>query len=309
MKLKTKTIVKLLVSILILAVLFSSVNVDELKTVVSQANVWLLLLALGLVLSIRGIMALRWQIVLRLYGRFPKFLNLLSIVFMSNSIGHLLPGGGVDVVRSYQLAKDEGVVTEVAASVFVDRVVGLFSMLLIAFVASIVAVYTSDLSQVYVYVVSVMLVGFSVLYFLRGILNGVKFDELTSIKPLKKLLVAIGKFVVLLGNVPLPGSVVLKLLLLSFLVQFIRILIFYSIFTALGIHLDLALFVVFVPLLFIVMLMPISIGGLGVREGALFLFLSPYGASLEVCTAAGLLFHLLQLISMLPGIVLFMLRK
>ncbi len=302
-------LIKVAISLGILYVLFESVELDVLGDAFINVNLSLLVVALCFVLSIRFIMTFRWQIVLRLYKLFPKFFNLLSIVFISNSIGHLLPGGGIDVIRSYQLSKEEGVVAEVAASVFVDRVVGLLSMLLIAFFASIIGFLLSETPILYLFITSAALIIFLAIYSLRKRLAAIKYDSLVSAGSLKFVFSAFNKFVISLSNAPLPRAAVLKLLALSMAVQLVRIIVFFIIFAALGVQVDGLLFMLFIPLLFIIMLMPISVGGLGVREGALYLFFNPYGVSLEDCTAAGLLFHLLQIISLLPGLLLFLLKK
>lgn len=300
---------KISISLGILYFLFESVELDVLGDAFVNVNFLFLTAALCFVLSIRFIMAFRWQLVLKLFNIFPKFLNLLSIVFISNSLGHLLPGGGIDVIRSYQLSKEEGVVAKVAASVFVDRVVGLLSMMLIALFASIAGFLFNEVSILYIFVTSGLLILFLVTYSLRRKLAAIKYDTLVSAGPLKFVFSAFIKFVQSLRNARFPRNIVLKLLALSMAVQLIRIAIFFIVFAALGVHVEWLLFMVFIPLLFIIMLMPISIGGLGVREGVLYLFFNPYGASLEVCTAAGLLFHLLQIISLLPGLFLFLLKK
>jgi len=305
-----KFCIKVFVSLLILFVLFASIDAEKLGDVIVNADVAILIMALGFVLSIRFVMAYRWQIVLRLYEVFSKYWNLLSIVFISNSVGHLLPGGiGVDVVRSYQLSKQEGVVAGIVASVFVDRIVGLLSMLLVAFIAALSGFLFNDLSLIYAVFTGGGVVLFFAMYSLRSVLAGIQYDRLIAKGPLKFACGAFGKFVKSLSDVSLPNKVVLKLLLLSILVQMIRVLVFFLVFLALDVQLEFTLLMVFIPLLFIVMLMPVSIGGLGVREGALFLFLNPYGVSIEICTAAGLLFHLLQIISLLPGVLLYFLKK
>lgn len=305
-----KNIIKLFVSLGILTVLFQSVDIASLGEVMVNVDVFFLSIALVFVLSIRFVMAYRWQIVLCAYDIFPKFLKLLSIVFISNSVGQLLPGGiGVDVVRSYQLSKEEGVAAQIAASVFLDRVVGLFSMLLIAFIASVVGAVLNTVAPIYALVSTGLLAGFLVLYLLRNKLTNLDDTRINIQGRLKVIVVALSRFVQSLRAVRLPGAAIFKLLLLSILVQFIRIMIFFTIFLALGVQPAFLLFVIFVPLLFIIMLMPVSIGGLGVREGALYLFFKQSGVSLETCTAAGLSFHFLQLISLLPGVFLYLLKK
>jgi hypothetical protein len=51
------------------------------------------------------------------------------------------------------------------------------------------------------------------------------------------------------------------------------------------------------------MLLPISIGGFGVREGALLYFFSTVGIDSEISVAAGFLFYVLQLLAFFPGLI------
>lgn len=307
---KKKPMIKLFVSLGVLVVLFQSIDIASLAEVMMNVDFVFLSVALSFVLSIRFVMAYRWQVVLHFYRIFPKFLKLLSIIFISNSVGQLLPGGiGVDVVRSYQLSKDEGVATEIAASVFLDRVIGLFSMLLIAFVASVFGAGLNTVVPIYAVVSAGLLMGFLALYLLRNKFSGINNAQIKVQGRLKPLVTILTRFVQSLSAVRLPKTALIKLFLLSVSVQFIRIMIFFTVFLALGVRLEFLLFIIFVPLLFIVMLMPVSIGGLGVREGALYLFFKQSGVSLEACTAAGLSFHFLQLISLLPGVFLYLLKK
>ncbi len=70
---------------------------------------------------------------------------------------------------------------------------------------------------------------------------------------------------------------------------------------ALGIHIGPTALLAFVPAVAIVQVLPVSFGGLGVREGAFVLFLKPLGVSNEHAIALGLVLYAMQLISSLLG--------
>ena len=150
---KIKYIIKASVSAAILYVLFNSIDLDRIFIMLSNAEMEMLVFAFCLVLLIRLIMAYRWQIVLKLYGISTRFLNILSIVFISNSIGHLLPGGiGVDVVRAYQFSAQDGNeenIGEVVSSIVIDRMAGVVTLLVISFMASILGNIFNDISIVF----------------------------------------------------------------------------------------------------------------------------------------------------------------
>ncbi len=68
-------------------------------------------------------------------------------------------------------------------------------------------------------------------------------------------------------------------------------------------------FLLFVPIVLFVMMIPISIGGLGVREGTLALLFSAVGVAPVYSVPAGLLWHALQIAALLPGLLLFTFRR
>jgi glycosyltransferase 2 family protein len=70
---------------------------------------------------------------------------------------------------------------------------------------------------------------------------------------------------------------------------------------ALGIHVGPTALLAFVPAVAIVQVVPVSFGGLGVREGAFVLFLKPLGVPTDHAIALGLVLYAMQLLSSLLG--------
>jgi uncharacterized membrane protein YbhN (UPF0104 family) len=70
---------------------------------------------------------------------------------------------------------------------------------------------------------------------------------------------------------------------------------------ALGIHIGFSAMLAFMPVVAIVQVLPITIGGLGIREGAFVLFLHPLGVSQTHAIALGLLVYLMNLAVSLLG--------
>ena len=58
------------------------------------------------------------------------------------------------------------------------------------------------------------------------------------------------------------------------------------------------------PLLFLVMLVPFTINGLGVREAFFVSFLGKLGVSADAAFAVGFIFFLMTLLLALPGLVI-----
>ena len=70
---------------------------------------------------------------------------------------------------------------------------------------------------------------------------------------------------------------------------------------ALGLHVGITVLLAFVPAVAIAQVIPISVGGLGLREGAFVLFLHPLGVSSSQAIALGLLVYGMNLTVSLLG--------
>jgi uncharacterized protein (TIRG00374 family) len=231
-------------------------------------------------------------------------------MLVSNSLGHLLPSGvGADIIRVYELSKNKGNTDKVLASVFLDRVFGLLSMLLVAFLAAWYAHFSGQMGWKIPLLISTAVLSVPIAFAIArySLTKNIRLN--TSRKLLTKITEFYNRFITALHNTAIPVYGYVVLMLLSVFVQFIRCLVFMLIFIGLGADMPIINYFIFIPIVFILMLLPISIGGLGVRETALFAFFGPYGLSVAICTVSGLIFHALQLIMIIPGLIIFMLRK
>ncbi len=89
---------------------------------------------------------------------------------------------------------------------------------------------------------------------------------------------------------------------LTVLMQMTRIVSIYCSGRAVGIHLSLLPYVVLGPLLFLVMLVPFTVNGLGVREAFFVSFLGNLGVNPDAAFACGFLFFLMTIMLALPGV-------
>ena len=94
-----------------------------------------------------------------------------------------------------------------------------------------------------------------------------------------------------------------KILVFSFLLQFAVILNYYLAARALGVELGLASFLFIVPVVTIIAMLPISIGGIGLRENSLVLIMIALGAASDKATLVSLLtFMMLIIVGIIGGI-------
>jgi len=86
--------------------------------------------------------------------------------------------------------------------------------------------------------------------------------------------------------------------------QFSRIFAIYASARAVGIGLSPLPYIVLGPLLFLVMLVPFTVNGLGVREAFFVSFLGKLGVGADAAFACGFLFFIMTILLALPGLAI-----
>jgi hypothetical protein len=98
-----------------------------------------------------------------------------------------------------------------------------------------------------------------------------------------------------------PGTL-LEVAAITTAAQLTRVLAIYASSRAVGIHLGVLPYVVLGPLLFLVMLVPFTVNGIGVREAFFVSFLGKLGVDHDPAFACGFLFFIMTILLALPGV-------
>jgi uncharacterized protein (TIRG00374 family) len=124
---------KVAVSVVILALIFSKVNINQIWSTLSKANLLYLTSALMVYFMVQGLSAYRWHCLLKPLDIKARYPRILSIYSMGMYFNFFLPSAiGGDVFRIYYLNKDTSRLSASTASVFLDRDVGMGGLLLVA---------------------------------------------------------------------------------------------------------------------------------------------------------------------------------
>ncbi|MDD3818611.1 MAG: lysylphosphatidylglycerol synthase transmembrane domain-containing protein, partial [Actinomycetota bacterium] len=99
-----------------------------------------------------------------------------------------------------------------------------------------------------------------------------------------------------------------KVLIYSFLLQFAVILNYYLAALAVGIDLDLTAFLFMVPVISIITMIPVSIGGIGLRENAIVIIMNSLGVMEERAAVCSLLILVMLLIVGIIGGIAYIIR-
>lgn len=300
------TLIKIGVTIAISVFLFARVDLNTMVAHVARANGVTLLLALALYFVAIGLSVFKWEIVVRAQNLRVSFSDLLVYYFVGLFFGNLLPSNvGGDVVRAYGLMRASGRREAAAISVLVDRLMGLVAFLgaavVMAVLATLVLARGSELQQLEIatVVVATVFVFSAALLFSRRFSQRVKgvfdFSLLRPLRPMAQrvfeaLQVYRHSYRALVFNVAISIAIVI-----------VTTLVWYTVARALGETLSIFYFFLFNPLIAFVLLIPISFNGLGPKEATAVFFFGLVGMSSEAALSMSLLFHLIVVVTSLPG--------
>jgi uncharacterized membrane protein YbhN (UPF0104 family) len=239
---------------------------------------------------------LRWQLLLPDKYSLKR---LFSLYMIGSFFSSFLPGVvGGDAVRAYYLNKDARKMSITLASVFMDRYLGFVTLMIIgisAFPFSL-GVFRDANPWWLKWLMPGFFVSFvigSVLFF--GLRLGRRF----------KLMTGIYEYFSVIRQ---QRIVIVKTLLLSVVVQlfnFVNVIILAS---RMGEDISLGLLAVFIPIVTTIVALPISISGIGVREGTFVILLGLIGISPEAATSLSLAWFLSNFVGSLPGLVFYFLH-
>jgi glycosyltransferase 2 family protein len=266
-----------------------------------------LAVTLGLVLVDRALMAWRWLMLLRPItpGTRLTLPAVLRVFFVSTFVGTFLPAVGGDPVRAVALARYGVGMADSAASVLVDRVLGTLSILLVgagavwfapASAPGWLAPATLVLTVTAASAVALGLYSDAAERLAAGLLR--TFTRGKLLKAATNLLAALRRYnhsTAALGYV-LAGSVA---------VQLLRITQAWLLGRALGIDADFATYLVLVPVILLVMLLPITVSGIGTSQAAFVWLFADVGVPAADAFALSVLFVALGVVGNLPGGLLY----
>jgi uncharacterized membrane protein YbhN (UPF0104 family) len=264
--------------------------------------------AMALVFVDRALMAYRWMVLLCALspGTRPPFAAVLHIFFVSTFVGSFLPTLAGDLYRAYSLSRLRVDGVEAAASVIMDRALGVLSMVLVAIAALDFARETIGMPGVIPTVAIAAtgcLIGAACLYSERAASVAV---AATALLPGRKAKMFGAGLIDAVRRYARHHRELTYVLVSSIAVQVLRVLQAYCLGLALGIEAPLWAYFVFVPLIVIVMQIPVTTMGLGTSQLAFAAFFGQVGVASAEAVALSILFVALAVIGNLPGGLLYL---
>ncbi len=261
-------------------------------------------IAVLLVVVDRSLMAYRWIVLLRPFSGpdGPRLGVVMRIFFVSTFIGTFLPATvGADAVRAIAVARYNVSGSGAVASVLMDRMLGVLSLLIMA----LLALYLAQQLAFHPLVLASIAVTAVACALAAAMVFSTKADEIGRLVCERlpwerarqlgvRLLEAMQRYA------PRRGDL-LNVLAGSIGVQVLRIVQAYYLGLALGIESPLTAYFAFIPLILLVMLLPVTINGLGTSQAAFVWFFAQAGVARPEAFALSVLFVALGVVGNLPG--------
>jgi glycosyltransferase 2 family protein len=260
------------------------------------------------VLVDRALMAYRWVVLLCTIeaDRRPPMAPLMRVFFVSTFVGTFLPASiGGDIVRSYSLARLNVDTGDAVASVLMDRLLGVASVFLMALAGLALA---RDLARNAAVVGGLFAAALACAATLLLIFNpgtAALVARAATRVPFGPAQRAGTKIVDSIRKYAAHSPQLLAVLACSLAVQGLRIVQAFCLGRSLGLDAPLAVYFAFVPLILLIMLLPVTVNGLGTSQAAFVWFFARAGVTSAAAFALSVLFVALGIVGNLPGAVLY----
>ncbi len=248
------------------------------------------------------ISAYRWRMLLSVKGVDLSLMRLFVFYMIGMFVNNFLPGGlGGDAVKAYSVYRSSGTVNVSVASVLVERFCGILALAFLGGVACVVMLINGEARGVALWMLAVML-GISVAAaMVWSVRLASILRRILSVCAPRRIRDRAVQLMETVHSYRHDGWTLVWALLLSVGLQGMIAVYFGVVSQALASPIPLIYFFLFLPLVTIATLAPISLGGLGVREVTMVYLFSTVGVSGADVLSVSLTAHVLNTILSLSG--------
>ncbi len=300
---KYSSFLRIILTALAFYLIFKKIHINRVLSLVSHIN--LTIYSGAIILSFAAILFQTWRWKYFLNDD-TSFFKLLKIYLVSFFMGNFLPSGGLDVVRGYYIGKELNNYEGNFAVVVMDRLTGFVAVSVLSLIAVSIGFNLPKNLRIIIFSAAIFLIALLFIsfnkYFYRIVREWMLLVKFFNIgERFAKFYDTYFEFR------SSPGRVAVGILI-SFLVQFSYAFSAYVSMKSIGLSYPLYRFMFFVPLINMIAMIPVTISGLGLREGG-FVALFQVGLTREGAVLTSLLYYFSTLIASLAGGVILLLGK
>lgn len=284
-------------------------NLFGLPAYLDDASYQFLVLAILAFFAAIAIGALRWGKLLKIQGIKFGFTPLLKLTLISNFFSNFLPGlVGGDAVKLFYAARKSRKTAGILASILLDRIMGVAALLVIAVFALPFSFNVPEIEKISLFVCILFVL------FLIGVFLFFNLKSSSVLKRIYKISVfALGNRIKTFKNSMVlyrnKKGILAYTFIMALVIQFFMVVgcCFVSLFF--NFNIPLHYFLVFIPIIQLITFLPITVGGIGMREWAFVLFFTTASGVVVKMDAFALSigFYLTVLLASLPGGIVYLL--
>jgi uncharacterized protein (TIRG00374 family) len=284
-------LVKIAFSVCLLTFLYARADWTSFREIFSQASpVYLLPIFILCFLNTLA-SAFKWELLLKADGIDVGLWRLARSYLIGTFFNLFLPSSiGGDAYRIYDVSKRSSRAAEGFASVFADRFTGFLAIAAWGLVFSLAGIRRLPEPRIILIpagVFALMMIMVWMLLQQRLLLWGLRLFHLDRLAKLQEF---VRRFLNSISTYRRNGVLLVKTLSISLAFQFMVIVIVWMMGLTLGLDIGMLPFAIFIPLITLIEALPISIYGLGVRDGAYVFFFTQVGVSREAALSLALLY-------------------
>jgi hypothetical protein len=260
---------KVAVSVVLFAVLLRRIDWSQVAPTLERARPEWLLAACSLLVASNIVGSWQWSRLLRAVDIPLPFWKVVAYYHVGLFWNNFLPANvGGDIARVSDAARAGSTRATAFSTVLLDRLIGTTALGGLAVITTLPAIDHFHLAAVYLGILGFFLVAVAVLWAVlhTGFLALV--DRALSAVGLARMRPALAELAQRLAAFRSRRPLLARLLLVAVAVQVMRIFVHVAVARALDLHIEWTYFFLFVPLLAVIVSLPISLNGIGVREGA-----------------------------------------
>lgn len=301
---------KAIISIALLTLLIWKSNLGEILRVMSGADIRLYVAAFALFLFQQVAVAYCWQLMLLAQKNAVPFLQTLKVHFVGSFFGTFLPSSiSMDIVRAYHLSRHLRRGVDAASSMFVTRVAGFGINFLLALLVAIPVCRANNDFQILWAVAASTGAFFAAIWVILHRWSLQLLSSLLRHFNLAKIADKLTHVRDAILEVAVSKNAMLKMLALSVFFQILGVVIIYVVGRGLGIGLDFWYYCIYVPLITAIAVLPVSVLGIGIREGAFVFFFTQAGVPKAAALSLSLLLFSQSLLMAAMGGIWYLLDK
>lgn len=305
----SKIILKIFISIGLLLMLIYVAEMPSVFSKIKDVNIYYIFGCVAILCCAQLLSSVRWQKILKADGVKIPLWYLFSSYMIGMFANNFMPTSiGGDIVKTYDIYRITKNMTLSFLSVFLERFTGLIILLILSWLGVSIVWQSASADTLGIWIV----INVSCITVVLCFVNRATAERIQTYLDTSRMfqkITGIGGAFKAVRSFTTKKILLAELLLISVPIQLITVIIYYVLSQSIGVNISFVFLLFTVPLITILSLLPISLGGLGVRESTTVLMFSIDGISPESALALSLVYTGVVYITGLLGTISLIARK